>query len=114
MYSIISITFDRFLSVVSYLVALDLTDVIIQFSDVLRQHPLCQITSLLMTFSDNVGEQQLCSYTNYCAVCSLPFCRNLLPDRGNDGKTTSKGGLAFNGIYFYGKPRTAKSGGSWL
>ena len=27
-------------------------------------------------------------------------------DRGNDGKTTSKGGLALNGIYFYGKPRT--------
>ena len=35
-------------------------------------------------------------------------------DRGNDGKTTSKSGLALNGIAYYGKLRTAKSGGSWL
>ena len=35
-------------------------------------------------------------------------------DRGNDGKTTSKSGLALNGIYYYGKPRTTRSGGSWL
>ena len=35
-------------------------------------------------------------------------------DRGNDGKTTSKSGLASNGISCYGKPRTARSGGSWL
>ena len=35
-------------------------------------------------------------------------------DRGNDGKTTSKSGLALNGIYYYRKPRTARSGGSWL
>ena len=35
-------------------------------------------------------------------------------DRGNDGKTASKSGLALNGIYFYGKPRTSRSGGSWL
>ena len=35
-------------------------------------------------------------------------------DRGNDGKTTSKSGLALNGIYYNGKPRTARSGGSWL
>ena len=35
-------------------------------------------------------------------------------DRGNDGKTTSKSGLALNGIYSYGKLRTARSGGSWL
>ena len=35
-------------------------------------------------------------------------------DRGNDGKTTSKSGPALNGIYYYGKPRTARSGGSWL
>ena len=35
-------------------------------------------------------------------------------DRGNDGETTSKSGLALNGIYYYGKPRTARSGGSWL
>ena len=35
-------------------------------------------------------------------------------DRGNDGKTTSKSGLALNGIYYYGKPRTARSGGSWM
>ena len=35
-------------------------------------------------------------------------------DRGNDGKTTSKSGLALNGISYYGKPRTARSGGSWL
>ena len=35
-------------------------------------------------------------------------------DRGNDGKTTSKSGLALNGIYCYGKPRTARCGGSWL
>ena len=35
-------------------------------------------------------------------------------DRGNDGKTTSKSGLALNGIYYYGKPRTARSGGNWL
>ena len=34
--------------------------------------------------------------------------------RGNDGKTASKSGLALNGIYYYGKPRTARSGGSWL
>ena len=35
-------------------------------------------------------------------------------DRGNDWKTTSKSGLALNGIPYYGKPRTARSGGSWL
>ena len=34
--------------------------------------------------------------------------------RGNDGKTTSKSRLALNGIFYYGKPRTARSGGSWL
>ena len=34
--------------------------------------------------------------------------------RGNDGKTTSKSGLALNGISYCGKPRTARSGGSWL
>ena len=33
-------------------------------------------------------------------------------DRGNDGKTTSKSGLALNGISCYGKLRTARSGGS--
>ena len=35
-------------------------------------------------------------------------------DRGNDGKTTAKSGLALNGISYYGKLRTARSGGSWL
>ena len=35
-------------------------------------------------------------------------------DRGNDGKATSMSGLALNGIYYCGKPRTARSGGSWL
>ena len=35
-------------------------------------------------------------------------------DRGNDGKATSKSGLALNGISYYEKPRTARSGGSWL
>ena len=35
-------------------------------------------------------------------------------DRGNDGKTTSMSGLALNGISYYGKLRTAKSGGSCL
>ena len=35
-------------------------------------------------------------------------------DRGNDGKTTSKRGLALNGTSYYGKLRTARSGGSWL
>ena len=35
-------------------------------------------------------------------------------DRGNDGKTTSESGLALNGISYYRKLRTAKSGGSWL
>ena len=35
-------------------------------------------------------------------------------DRRHDGKTTSKSGMALNGIYYYGKPRTARSGGSWL
>ena len=35
-------------------------------------------------------------------------------DRGNDGKTTSKSKLALNGICYYGQPRTARSGGSWL
>ena len=34
--------------------------------------------------------------------------------RGNDGKTTSKSGLALNGIPYYENPRTARSGGSWL
>ena len=34
-------------------------------------------------------------------------------DRGNDGKTP-KSGLALNGISYYGKMRTARSGGSWL
>ena len=31
-------------------------------------------------------------------------------DRGNDGKS----GLALNGTPYYGKPRTARSAGSWL
>ena len=35
-------------------------------------------------------------------------------DRGNDGKTTSKSGLAFHGTSHYGKLRTERSGGSWL
>ena len=35
-------------------------------------------------------------------------------DRGNDGKTTSKRGPALNGTSYYGKPRTVRSGGSWL
>ena len=35
-------------------------------------------------------------------------------DRENDGKTTSKSGLALNGTSYYGKPRTVRSGGSWL
>ena len=35
-------------------------------------------------------------------------------DRGNDGKTTSKSGLALNGISYHGKLRIARSGGSWL
>ena len=35
-------------------------------------------------------------------------------DRGNDGKTTSKNGLAFHGTSHYGKLRTERSGGSWL
>ena len=35
-------------------------------------------------------------------------------DRGNDGKTTPRSGLAFNGTSQYGKPRTARSGGNWL
>ena len=34
-------------------------------------------------------------------------------DRGKDGKTTSNSGLALNGIYYYGKLRTARSRGSW-
>ena len=34
-------------------------------------------------------------------------------DRGNDGKTTSKSGLALNGTSYYGKLRTV-NGGSWL
>ena len=35
-------------------------------------------------------------------------------DRGNDGKTTPTSELALNGTSYYGKPRTARSGGSWL
>ena len=37
-------------------------------------------------------------------------------DRGNDGKTTPKSGLALklNGIYYYRNLRTTRSGGSWL
>ena len=35
-------------------------------------------------------------------------------DRGNDGKTKSESGLALNRTPYYGKPRTATSGGSWL
>ena len=35
-------------------------------------------------------------------------------DRGNDGKTTSKSGLALNGISYYKKLRIERSGGSWL
>ena len=35
-------------------------------------------------------------------------------DRGNDGKTTSKSGLASNGISYCGKLRTVRSGRSWL
>ena len=35
-------------------------------------------------------------------------------DRGIDGKTTSKSGLALNRTSCYGKLRTARSGGSWL
>ena len=34
-------------------------------------------------------------------------------DRGNNGKTTSKNGLALNGISYYGKLRTGRNGGSW-
>ena len=34
--------------------------------------------------------------------------------RGNDGKTTSKSGLALNEIAYYGKLRTVMSRGSWL
>ena len=30
-------------------------------------------------------------------------------DRRNDEKTTSKSGLALNGLSYYGKPRTARS-----
>ena len=35
-------------------------------------------------------------------------------DRGNNGKTASKNGLALNGIPYYRKPRTVRGGGSWL
>ena len=35
-------------------------------------------------------------------------------DSGNDGKTTSKSGLDFNGTIYCGKLRTAKNGESWL
>ena len=35
-------------------------------------------------------------------------------DRRNDRKTTSKGWLAMNGTSYRGKPRTMRSGGSWL
>ena len=35
-------------------------------------------------------------------------------DRRNDGKTTSMSGLALNGISYYGKLRTVRSGGSRL
>ena len=35
-------------------------------------------------------------------------------DRGNDGKTTPMSRVALNGISYYGKPRTVRSGGSWL
>ena len=35
-------------------------------------------------------------------------------DRGNDWKTTSKSGLVLNRTSYYGKLRTAKSGGRWL
>ena len=35
-------------------------------------------------------------------------------DRGNDGKTASKSGLDLNGIPYYGKPRAARNGGSWM
>ena len=35
-------------------------------------------------------------------------------DSGNDGKTTSKIGLALNGIAYYGKLRTMRSGENWL
>ena len=34
-------------------------------------------------------------------------------DRGNDRKT-SESGLALNGISYHRKPRTGRSGGSWL
>ena len=35
-------------------------------------------------------------------------------DRGNDGETTFKSGLALNGTSYCGKLRTVRSGGSWL
>ena len=35
-------------------------------------------------------------------------------DRGNDGKTTSKSGLALNGTSYYGKLRISRSGRGWL
>ena len=35
-------------------------------------------------------------------------------NRGSDGKTTSKSGLALDGISNCRKLRTARSGGSWL
>ena len=39
---------------------------------------------------------------------------NLFRLTGNDGKTTSKSGLALSGTSYCGKLRTAKNGGSWL
>ena len=73
-------------------------------------HPSLQILLWLLCLWYSDGSCRLCDplRRQSTLLCCLPI------DRGNDVKTTSKSGLALNGIYYYGKPRIAKSGESWF
>ena len=85
----------------------------------------------ISTVSDDSGDKDnprvtrdshhhaLCRRYNICRSCkSSGLAREQFKegdeeaDRGNDGKTTSNSGLVLNGIPYYGKPRTARSGGA--
>ena len=56
----------------------------------------------------------LCDNKKILTDGSYFFLIPVLKDEGNDGKATSKSGLALNGISYCGKLRTVRSGGSWL
>ena len=55
-----------------------------------------------------------CDYYYYYYYYYIKMVETNGTKRGNDGKTTSKSGLALNEIAYYRKLRTVMSGGSWL